>query len=598
MIQIELADRDHYKVEIVSSPDFEKDHRRVSDLPIKVAVWGEEEGEDVFKYWSVPRVDIGEIRRRWKSAEILGDDTFWRDVKTWRRVCAPIDPIKRYRGRISTGKIKSLYRRQKIYARTDLSRLRTLCPWNTGAGKTIAGLVRAKAQGHKKILIITIGAVFDDWVRDAKTIFGIQPTAYVGTPKQREKLRQNLSDIVVATYENAYELPVDWEHYILDEADMICNPETRRYQRLIPMLNATWKGRRGVQILTATFVGNTPSTAWALFKIIHPLIAGSQESFRMRFEKYLEIVERSVPIRKNGRVIWIKKRETKSLEFQNKKSFLQKMAAFVIQLPEEDMKMPFKEKISYIPVEMTDRQTRIYTDLRDKMKAQCGARRIKIKEARTAALRLQQASEGLFHFDEGGRLIKESGKLLYLVKLIRRQIKSGKTDKLVIWSRFVKLPEILHKVFGDYGVLWTGKLNHDQKRLAKWAFNGVRNKEELDQYRILQKKYNCKFEPGEAIFFFGVMAGSTGRGMNLDACARQIITSTSVSGRVMTQNLGRIRRSSQKHKLLYTYFLHSEGSVDMKWIKFAEKKTKDMGVTSQGIEKLTAQHLRELAACA
>lgn len=596
MIDIELEGKDYYRLQIISSPDWEKDQRRVSDLPERKGVWSTEGGVDIFEHWLIPRVDVGEIRRRWKSEEITADAAFWKDVKTWRRVGARIDPAKSFKGKIDTGKIKKLYRRQELYARIDPARRRTLCDWGTGKGKTIAGLARARMFGHKKTIIVTTSSVFDDWVRDAEHVFGVRVTAYMGkTKRQREKLREDLADIVVCTYDNAFELPVDWEHYIFDEGDMVSNPDTLRYSRMIPLFNATWKGRRAVQVLTATMIGNTPSTAWSTWNLIHPLLAGSRTAFRLRYEKYLEMEEKSYPVKRGGRVIWMKKKQAKSIEFQNQKRFVEKMAAFAIQLPAEDLEVPYEEKTFYVPVNMTRQQKEIYDKLKAELKVLIGRRRINIKQALLTTLRLQQVAEGLFHFDDDKRFLKESGKLRYLYRLLSRRLKAGDDRKVIVWSRYVKLPEILYRLFKRHAVFYSGKLNHEQKRLAKWSFNGVRSEKERRLFYKFRDKYGGHHEPGGAWWLFGVMAGSTGRGMSLQACGEQFVTSISFSAPVLTQNLGRLGRADTKHKILKTHHLQAEGSGDAHWLRCVSKKQAyNIKMTVGGLERLKMDQVREL----
>lgn len=595
MIEIKLFDKDHYQIKILKGgASFSNEQERLSDLPERSGVWSERNGVDVFKHWLVPRCDVGEIRRRFRRAEILADDQFWKDVRTWRRVTSPIDPNRAYKGEIDLP--LRLFEHQDYFVRIDHSLNRILCPWPTGEGKTIAGLARAKVLGRKRVLVITIGATFDDWVSDARRIFQKEPTPYVGTAKQREKLRGNLSDIVVATYDNAFELPVNWDEYIFDEVDMISNPETRRYQRLQKLINASWRPGRGVQALTATPVGNLPSTAWTIWNLIHPLVAGSYAAFRMRHERYSETITKNFPVKcKDGTVRWLKRKVARRVEFQGKKTFLKKMASFAVMLPEYAQKRNYIEKTRYVPIEMTEHQQEVYKELAEEFKAIVGRRQIKMKEGMQAALRLVQCAEGLFHFDEGEELIYESGKLLFLKELMERRIDAGKTKKIIIWSRFRRLPEILHSLFPEHSVLWNGDLSHDQKRLAKWSFNGTEKPEEIETFQDLRQRFGGIHDLGGATFFVGTMSGATGRGMNLQAASWQIGASTSLSGRVQLQNFGRMRRRSQKAKLLKTDLLYCLNSADRDWIRYVERVCQNMKLSVSGVEQLSASNLRDLA---
>lgn len=575
MISLRLKDKDTYALRIIGGPRWKTDKRRVSDLPERYGVWKEVDGEDTFDHYEVPRVDVGEILRRWTEDEIEATEKVEKDFRLFRWLKKPLlDHSRIPKNQVNPA--RELYPHQSKFVRCAPKRIRIGNTFPTGKGKTTAAIERAKALGHKTILVISLGAIIEDWQAEVRDTLSVELLPYQGTPTQRREMRKQIRrekpQVVWCTYDLAPELAKAFifDHVVFDEAHIICNSETKKSKRLFETIIAkTWEKMTGVTVLTATPMGNLPIEMWNLIRIIHPFLAGSKRAFELRYQRVDEWTTGKSRFKTpDGQFRWGEVKRAKSTAIQNTTQLNEILNCTVIQYEEDSQEEPqYEDKIKVVEVAMTDEQEVVYNDLHDKLQAVIGRRHLKIKDARSKFTRLLQTGEGLYNLDL--EQYRESGKLRHIYRILKRAKKTG--EKIIIWSPYKAGLELLHEMFKDCSVIYTGDLNKSQKRLSKWSFNGVKQNEQREDFARLKARYDWPFEPGEAQFFFGIIAPQSSVGMNLDACGRQIFMSFSLSGYAMTQTRGRILRKSTKHKVLVTEYLVSN-DLERKWLQYVLRK--------------------------
>jgi hypothetical protein len=466
----------------------------------------------------------------------------------------------------------------------------------TGLGKTVSSLERAKRLGFKKLLIVTIQAVIEDWEEEIWAALDKDSLVYIGTQPQRAKLRAKQDDyeVVVATYETVAELNLkQFDSFIFDECDTYARTETKRWENLRAVFHTTGPLSRKipVQQLTATPVGNQPISVWPLLWLVHPMLAGTKASFRNRFHNVERQFEKKMCYtRPDGSVHWYKKKIDGKVSLVNKEQLRERLAACLFTF-KGSTKLPFEDSERLIAIPMTDQQSEIYEELKENLLAEIGDRKIvKIKDGFSKLTRLLQCAEGLHNFDPDSR---ESGKLDYLIGVLDRALKRG--EKVVVWSRFKPITKILYELYKDHAVLYNGDVSKSRRALAKWSFNGVKSDRQLlrfEQYKVNNPDW--LFDPGEAQFFFGIIHSKTSRGMNLQAGAYQLFSSFSFSAYAMEQTKGRLVRIGQKADIVKSRYLHSENTWEQPCLAYTLGKRLDAQALVEGTESVSKHQLIDL----
>lgn len=479
---------------------------------------------------------------------------------------------------------------------------------------TEASLTRAQVLSYNRILVCTIRNSIPEWVTAIQDFLGEEALIYRGSISERAEMRKSAArkaKFIVTTYAEAHELAKRClkgvDHVIMDEADMLCNPETVRVSKFEPIVEHTWSAPGiGVTIMTATPMGNQTFSIWNLARIIHPYLAGSKRSFQLRYEKLLYEVVKAPTRTKSGGFCYREVKRVKKSTPQNVKELRRKLSAFAYFIDTADI-TDFRNSTQHIDVEMTDSQTSFYKEFKENAVADLeSGRRIVVTDARTKLLRLMQACEGLFNLWDKKELLRvlklprkefleydfESGKLDYVRKLLKKKIRAG--EKVIVWSRFKPIIYILYRIFRKHAVIYTGDLNDDQKKLYKWAFNGVKNEVDRVKYEELATKYNCKFQPGEALIFLSIIHHVSSRAMNLQSCAYQVFTSFPFGGATMVQTIGRILRVGQKADVVRTRHVLSVPTWEAECLSYVLSMCKTAKLTMQGAESLTKDQIVRL----
>ncbi|MCU0734707.1 MAG: DEAD/DEAH box helicase [Methylotetracoccus sp.] len=185
------------------------------------------------------------------------------------------------------------------YQRDGFEWLSRLAAWGVGAcladdmglGKTLQALALILSQsGEGPSLVVAPTSVCMNWQSEAARFAPALNVQVLGGG-DREKLIGTLRpmDLLICSYallqqESVGELlagPV-WQTIVLDEAQLIKNPATKRSQQAMAL-----QGRFKI-ITTGTPVENHLGELWNLFRFINPGLLGSLESFNRRFAGPIE----------------------------------------------------------------------------------------------------------------------------------------------------------------------------------------------------------------------------------------------------------------------------------------------------------------------
>ena len=448
-------------------------------------------------------------------------------------------------------------------------------------GKTFAAVARSQVLGSSRTLVVTPNCTRPNWkVEIMKTIGDDSSIIYKGTPKQREKLKAKLGDYkwIISSYQMSKELAdIKFDQIIVDEAHLVAHPATDRFKYVQRIVKNNPEA--GVQLCSGTPILHKPSDLWALVYLISPELAGSKKLWDERYEEVLA----TKTIWKNGRSIKIPIRtRTRNLD-----ELHEKLKSIMVRVKRDEF-VTFEDRIEITTTELDSTQKTYYENAVNSLLLEVGESSLPLNNILTKMLRLQQISEGLFHFIEKS---PSSSKLEY----VENAIESG--EKIIVWSQFKKLPEILVGKYKDKAVLFTSDVSDNYKQLAKWAFQGCSDAYELSLFNDLLKKVkDFPFGPGEAQIFTGTISYLSSLGMTLDKCNRQIFTSLNYQPTSIFQASDRIKSINQAAEVVYTEFLLTENTIDQKTLELILTNYKNINHVLDGRDSLSYNQTKTLLA--
>lgn len=594
MITVDLAG-ETLRVNILKADTFQADLQTVKDIPGRK--WNGE-------LWEFPWYQLGDILEAFGNREILFKSDVVKDLADrlqfslipWRKLGSSFEEI-------AFTKFPKPF--QERYVRINSSRNRTLCSFDQGTGKTYTSLERAKFLGVQRLLIVCPKVVCANWKAEAREVFAKEAIIYQGTKPQRAKTAQTISSEVdrpvICTYETAYEiagmidggLPI-FDQIIIDEAHLISNPTSKRFNETVNLVRKNKKA--GIQCLTGTPMQHRIKDIWAILYILNPLVAGGYEAFTQRYMKPIRFKEVTFTLRgKNGKPIFddkgkpLTKTVIKEIAWRpiNLPKFEVLMDSISYRVKREDV-VSFDDQVDTVTVELTDRQRRLYNRLCDEMMVELSEKRLNLRHVPVRLLRLLQAAEGLFNFEENNW---ESGKLEYI-----RHVLDNTDDKVIIWSRFKPITDILGSLYSEQSVVYNGSRTDGYKQFAKWSFNGIDHQNDLEEFQKLSKRHTKEEkEPGWAQFFFGTIDMRSSLGMNLHQdCSRQIFSSFSWQGAANMQAADRLRRIGQKSERVRTDFLVAENTFEAKALSTVLSNFKDTMEALDGRQGISFKKVEQM----
>ncbi len=163
-----------------------------------------------------------------------------------------------------------------------------------GLGKTVQALAVLLARAKEgPALVLAPSSVIGNWRREtAEFAPGLRVTvlselAGRGSEGRRKLPKLKPKDVLLSTYDlTVREIDalreVQWASLVVDEAQAIKNPDTRR-ARAVVELNASFR-----MALSGTPVENHLGELWSLFRVLNPTLLGNRRVFETRFQKPIE----------------------------------------------------------------------------------------------------------------------------------------------------------------------------------------------------------------------------------------------------------------------------------------------------------------------
>ncbi len=139
-------------------------------------------------------------------------------------------------------------------------------------------------------------------------------------------------------------------------------------------------------------------------------------------------------------------------------------------------------------------------------------------------------------------------------------------------------------------------MSDDMNQLAVWAFNGTKDRLELEEFKVMARKCDFKLGPGEAKIFTGVVDLKSSLGVDLheQGCAYQLYTSFSLMGAANDQAGARITRQGQRKALVLSQYLLCENTIEPSVWSLVLDKWKTTLQILDGKESLGYQQSHEL----
>lgn len=552
------------------------------------------------KFWELPWFQLRDVLETWPASQIIFKTPRLQVLKdSLTEFEKPWNSLAPYLGPLATGVPLRTY--QEKYVRINHGRHRLLCAWEMGVGKTLASLERAKALGVQRLLIVCPKVVKENWRSEARRVLG-ECQIYHGTPAQRRKKVPNLGDLVITTYEMAAELAtlvesgqvLQFDQIIIDEVHLIKDPTKLRFKNLEKLVRL--QKNAGIQCLSGTPIQHRLRDLWAPLHLLNPLLVGGYAAFADKFTypvkwntvKYTPKTKSGRPaLDENGKPLVIVTRKPCAWKTKNLGELQKLLDALSYRVTREHI-TTFEDSVETTIVELTDRQRFMYDQIRDNILIELQDRSLSLRHVPVRLLRLLQAAEGLFNF----QLDNESGKLEYI-----RHVLDNTDDKVVIWSRFRPITDILGQLYPDQAVIFNGTRSDGYKKLAKWAFNGC-DPQDLDEFERLAAKYPTPggvYRPGSAQFFVGTIDIRSSLGMNLHSdCSRQIFSSFSWLGAANAQAADRLRRVGQKADRVRTEFLLGEDTFEFNALNTVMQNFQDMSAILDGRETLSYKQMQTI----
>ncbi len=161
-----------------------------------------------------------------------------------------------------------------------------------GLGKTVQAIALLLEQAHLgPCIVVAPTSVCFIWMEELSKFAPTLNIHALNTSNERQSLIASLDkmDILICSYTLLHQAgdmlsKKDWQVAILDEAQAIKNPETKRWKNAMRL-----KSQCRIA-LTGTPIENHLGEIWSIFRFLNPGLLGSRESFR---ERYSAPIERS-----------------------------------------------------------------------------------------------------------------------------------------------------------------------------------------------------------------------------------------------------------------------------------------------------------------
>ncbi len=360
------------------------------------------------------------------------------------------DLMDRLTGRVEFGMIPQpggFVGKLRPYQKRGFSWLAFLRKWGLGAcladdmglGKTIQSLAliqrEQKAGEARPVLVVCPTTVVNNWLKEAGAFTpGLEVMVHHGSDRRKKDgfiTEANKHAIVISSYgllhrDIDFLKKIKWAGVILDEAQNIKNPETKK-SRAARSLIADYR-----IALTGTPVENHVGDLWALMEFLNPGLLGSEAYFKNTFYKPIQLYR--------------KEDAAARLKSVTGPFILRRMKTdkkVISDLPE---KMEIKDYCN-----LTKEQASLYKAVTDDMAGQIeeaeGINRRRL--VLSTIMKLKQVCNHPVQFAKDNSSIKgRSGKLQRLEEMLGETLELG--ERTLVFTQFAHMGKILQKYLQDY----------------------------------------------------------------------------------------------------------------------------------------------------
>ena len=535
--------------------EFDKsDRERLNDIVGKIPIYKiDEDFDEVLAYYELPKSHLKDILAQWSVDEIKITEKAFPFYNKYVQEITKIDDLESIKEELNY--LRKPREFQRKYITINRSKTKLIAALDTGAGKTLSSLERARLLERDKefnLLIICPKTCMANWQAEVRLTYDKPSFIFwaIGETK-REELKKELPKhkIVITSYQMAKHFDFKADQIIIDEAHLIKNEKTDRYKGCNHHICA----KSGLQLLTGTPIYNRVRDLYPLIKLVSPNAVGSKGAFLRKYESHIGVIKIKKTLA-NGQEIMFP--VPKLIENKNLDQLYENCKAFLYRVDGNDIR-EYEDVIDHIEVNMTPKQSKIYKHFANEFISKIEDNELDPGDVLRYYTKLRQLSEGIFDANT-----IESGKFDYACERIDEL---DEEDSIVIWSCFQPSTNAMYEKYKDRAVLFNGSVSDSRKKLAIWSFQGVVTEEEEKEFwrlRYLPSNKDWKFGPGEAKVFSGVINAISSIGVNLQKASKQIIMQYDLTQTANLQASARIRRIGQKAEYVNTAYLLSAGTND------------------------------------
>lgn len=393
--------------------------------------------------------------------------------------------------------------------------------FDTGIGKTATslGLVHKLGLMRKVLYICPASLKFEVEKEIEKWLPKSEIVVIDGTPDERLKLWHKASRFHIANYEillrDKLIMPTEWDLIILDEGHRIGNPRAQ-ITKIVHGLKAP---RR--LVMTGTPIMSRPDQIWSLMHWIRPNCLGSYWGFRNTY---------CILNKFNG-----------IAGYRGLDDLARRINGLYIRKSKRDVEKDLPPlTISEIPVELSANERRIYDIVKKELLFELKQQDLSVPlgslgSAVVNMIRLRQIAGSLQLVSDTH---KDSSKIDALKDKVSELMDSDEKEKIVIYTQFAKLADIISAELTEY-----------QPLLIKGDVAAKDRSEMIDLY------WN---DPERRIM---IITAAGGQGLNLQCASTLIMMDLSFSIGQNLQVIGRIERIGQQ-KPMFVYNLTARKTID------------------------------------
>lgn len=467
----------------------------------------------------------------------IGDKTVQQDIKARKRKVLEYDTLAQTP---VSSEIKATLR---PYQQSGFRWLQSLdeLGWggcladDMGLGKTLQTIsflqyVKEKYPGSTQLVVCPTSLIFN-WENEIQKFCpSLKFYTYYGLQREFNEAHFEEYDVVLTTYgvvRNDLEQFNDflWQYVILDESQAIKNPDARVTKAIVQL--------RAVNriILSGTPVQNNTSDLFSQFSFVNPGLLGTREFFNREF---------ATPIDKLGS--------------REKTLHLKKIInPFTLRRTKEQVAKDLPDKtVTVLWCSMNEEQRRIYNEYRD------GYRKTLLKKIDEEGIGKSGmfVLEGLLRLrqicDHPAMVTKdESASSVKIEELIREVTENGGDHKVLIFSQFTEMLQLIKKQFDESGV---------QYCYLDGSTSLKGRKEQVEKFQE---------DAGIKAFLISLKAG--GVGLNLTVADYVYLVDPWWNPAAEQQAIDRAHRIGQKRKV-FAYKMICKDTVEEKILKLQERK--------------------------